>query len=133
MARTDLTTLLLFIAATAALCLGVIGVYAVISYTVSQRTHELGVRLAVGATPAMLNRMVLRQAAIVAAIGISAGLSTARWLTRFLGGLLYEVSPTDPATFAVAPTLLLVIVVSASLIPARRAGRVDPANALKAD
>jgi putative ABC transport system permease protein len=133
MARARLTMLLLGMGAATALFLGVVGIYGVLSYTVRQRTAELGVRIALGAAPGGVVRMVLRQGALLAMGGIAAGLAAALALTRFLRGLLYEVSPNDPAAFAAMAVLLFAVALAASYVPARRAGRIDPVRALKAE
>ena len=125
------TMLLLVIGATTALLLGLIGIYGVLSYSVRQRTSELGVRIALGASPGALVGLVVRQGAMLAAIGIAAGLLTAFGLTRFVHSLLYEVSPSDPAAFGGMAALLFAVALVAAYIPARRAGRVDPIRALK--
>lgn len=133
MARARLMMLLMFVGAGTALLLGVIGIYGVLSYSVRQRTSELGVRIALGANPGDIVRMVVRQGAMLSAVGIVAGLLAALTLTRFLGSLLYEVSPNDPAAFASMAVLLLVVALAASYLPARRAGRIDPVRALKGE
>ncbi|HEX8692969.1 MAG TPA: ABC transporter permease [Longimicrobium sp.] len=132
-ARTRLTMLLLLAAAASALFLGVIGIYGLVSYTVGARTREIGVRLALGATPGAVRRMVVRQGVVLAAGGIAAGLLPAFALTRILRGLLYGVSPSSPAAYVTMSALLFVVVLGATFVPARRAGRVDPAAALKAE
>ena len=133
MARARLTMLLLGIGSATALLLGVIGIYGVLAYTVRQRTAELGVRIALGATPDGMVRMVLRQGALLALGGIAAGLAGAFALSRFLRSLLYEVSPGDPVAFGGVAVLLFVVALAASYVPARRAGRIDPVRALKAE
>jgi len=124
-ARIRLTTLLLLVAAGAALFLGVVGIYGVVSYTVGQRASEFGVRLALGASPTDIRQMVLRQGALVALAGIGAGLMTALVLTRFLRGLLFEVSPSEPLAFAAMAALLFAVAVVASYVPAHRAGQEE--------
>jgi hypothetical protein len=126
-ARRSFTFLLVGGASGVALFLGAIGLYGVMSYVVTLRTREMGIRLAIGAAPDKLCRMVLRQGLAVATLGIAVGLAGAMALTRFLAALLFEVSPTDPAVLAVAAALLLVVAVAASWIPARRAAVVDVA------
>ncbi|HEX6536225.1 MAG TPA: ABC transporter permease [Gemmatimonadaceae bacterium] len=132
-ARTSFTLLLLGIASAMSLALGAVGIYGVISYTVSLRTREIGVRLALGARPADVRRMVSRQALALAAAGVVAGLAGAAVLTRLLAALLYEVSPTDPVTLGGAALLLLLVAVAASWLPARRASAVDPGIALRGE
>jgi predicted permease len=116
-----------------ALALGIIGVYGVTSYLVTQRTREVGLRLALGAPPGALVRMVVRQGMIVAAIGLGAGLAGALLLTRLMRSMLFEVSPTDLSTLAGVTVVLLVATLLANWLPARRAARVDPLVALRAD
>ena len=131
MARTSFTLVMLSIAAAVALVLGAVGLYGVISYIVSQRTREFGVRLALGARSGDVGRMVVREAALLVAMGLAIGLVAAAALTRLMGALLYGVAPFDPVTFlAVATTLALVALVAAWL-PARRAAKVDPIEALR--
>jgi predicted permease len=120
-ARTTLTLTLLGIAAVVALALGSVGIYGVISYVVSLRTREIAVRMALGARPVDVRRMVWRQAAVVAAIGIAVGLGGAFALTRVLGALLFGVSPVDPATMVAAAALLAGVAALAAWVPARRA------------
>ena len=119
--------------ATLALLLGIIGVYGVTSYLVAQRTREVGLRLALGAQPGDLVTMVVRQGMIVAAVGIGLGLAGALALTRLMTSLLYEVSPTDIATLAVVTLVLVLATLVANWLPARRAARIDPLVALRAD
>ncbi|HEX4683204.1 MAG TPA: ABC transporter permease, partial [Gemmatimonadaceae bacterium] len=126
--------LVLFAAfATAALLLSVAGVYGVLAGSVAERTREFGVRIAVGASPKAIVRLVLSQAGRLAAIGIVIGIAGATALTRYLQTLLYGVSATDPATLAVVVIGLAVVVLAACLVPASRASRVDPGSALRAD
>ena len=132
-ARTAFTLLLLGIASAVALVLGAVGIYGVISYVVSMRTREIAVRLALGAQPADVQRMVSRQAVGVAALGVLFGLAGALAMTRLLAALLFGVSPTDPVTLAGAVGLLLAVALVASWLPARRAAAVDPASALRAE
>jgi putative ABC transport system permease protein len=132
-ARTRLTTLLLLVAAGAAVLLGIIGIYGIVAYTVGQRTREFGVRLALGATAADVNRLVLRQGVRLTLVGIAAGLLAAFGLTRFMRGLLFEVSPGNPLAFAAMSAALLGVALAATYLPARRAGRIDPAQTLKAE
>ena len=113
------------------LALALVGAYGVISYRVAQRTHEIGVRMALGAQPRGVLRLVLREALLLAVAGVFAGLCGAFALTRFLRSLLFEIGPTDPATFAAVAVLLMIVVLAASYIPARRAMRVDPMVALR--
>jgi predicted permease len=132
-ARTSLTLLLLGLSATIALLLGAVGIYGVISYVVSLRLREIGIRLALGAQPAEVSGMVARQGVSVAVTGIVVGLLGAAILTRFLGALLFEVAPLDPIALGGAAALLLVVALAASWLPARRAAGIDPAQVLRAE
>jgi putative ABC transport system permease protein len=124
------TMLLLAIFAALALVLAALGIYGVISYLVTLRTREIGVRMALGARPADVLGMVIRQAMVTTSIGLLAGLAGALILSRSLTKLLYEVQPADPATFAAVSVALAVVSLAACAIPARRATRVDPMTAL---
>jgi len=132
-ARTSFTLELLEIASLAALLIGAVGLYGVVSYMVSLRAREMAVRVALGAEPGALRRLVLRQAVAVAAFGIALGLGAATVLTRFLSALLFGVAPADPATLLGAVALMSGVAVAASWLPARRAAAIDPASALRAD
>jgi predicted permease len=125
------STSLLTIFAGLGLILTIVGVYGVISFAVSQRTHEIGVRMALGAQPGSILRMVLGEGLLLAFIGTTAGVGGAFALTRFLASLLFEVKPTDPATFVGMAALLLTVALAACYFPARRAMRVDPMVALR--
>jgi len=114
-----------------ALALATVGVYGVVAYSVTQRTHEIGVRMAVGARPADVRRMVLGQGCRLAVIGVAVGLLLALAAARVMRGLLFHVSATDPATFAAVAAALIAVAALASYIPARRATRVDPMIALR--
>ena len=132
-AQRRLTTMLLGVFAGIALLLAAVGIYGVISYTVSQRTQEIGIRMALGARQSDVLSMVLRQALTLAAAGILIGGVGAALLTGLMRNLLYGVRPTDPVTFAVVATLLAVIAAAAAAVPGLRATRVDPAVALRAE
>ncbi len=132
-ARLRFAAVLLLIAATATLFLGVIGTYGVISYAVTRRTREIGIRRALGAPTSRMESMILRQGAAVAASGLVLGIPAALALTRFMRALLFEVSPTDPVIFAATSVLLLAVALLASYLPARRAARVDPMEALRSE
>jgi putative ABC transport system permease protein len=124
-------TLLLSLFAGLGVLLAVIGVYGVLSYAVGQRSHEIGVRMALGARAQDISRMVLRQGLSLATIGMTIGLVVALAVTRLFSSLLYRVEPTDPATFAEITVGLMAVAALASWLPARRASRVDPARSLK--
>jgi predicted permease len=133
MAETSFTTVILIVAALVALLLGAIGLYGVINYVVSQRTQEIGVRIALGAIPGQVRALVLRQGLTLAAIGIVIGLAGAVALTRLLGTLLYEVNSRDPITFALVALVMLGVSSFAAYVPARRASAVSPLQALRSD
>jgi putative ABC transport system permease protein len=116
-----------------ALVLAAVGIYGVIAYSVSQRTREIGVRLALGADAGKVRFLVLRQGLAPAAVGIGAGVAAAALFTRYLGSLLYGVAPLDPLTFGTIPLLLLLVAAGSVLIPAARACRVEPVEALRAE
>jgi putative ABC transport system permease protein len=126
------TTLLALFAALA-LTLAAIGIYGLVAYSVTERTHEIGVRLALGATRADVRAMVLRQGLGMAGLGAVIGVIAALGVVRLLAGWLFGVSPADPATFTAIPLLLLVVALAACYVPARRATRVDPMLALRVE
>jgi len=132
-ARLSFTMLLLGVAAGVTLVLGVVGLYGVIAYIVTLRTRELGVRIALGAQPRSVAAMVTRQGLVLSAVGIGVGLALVVLVGRFLRSMLYEVTPTDPFTLGAAAATLLAFALFASWLPARRAARVDPMEALRAD
>jgi ABC-type antimicrobial peptide transport system permease subunit len=127
------TMLTLGIAAVMALLLGAIGLYGVLSYAVTLRTREIGVRLALGASPGRVLRSVVINGATITAIGLAIGLAGASGLTRFLGTLLFETTPFDPATIAAMAGSLLAVALIASYLPARRAATVSPTESMKTD
>jgi len=133
LARTSFTLVMLAIAGAMALLLGVVGIYGVISYSVSQRTREIGIRMALGARKEELTRMFVGQGLRLAMIGVACGLIAAVGLTRLMKSLLFEVNPLDPATFAAVALGLVLAASLASYLPALRATAVDPMEALRAD
>ena len=133
LARPRTVTVLLVTFAVMALLLAAVGVYGVMAYSVAQRTQEIGVRMALGATPRSVFDLVLAQALRLVGIGVMAGLVFAAALTRLLAALLYETEPLDPATFIVTTVLLTVVAMVACYVPARRGTRIAPVQALRAD
>jgi predicted permease len=130
-ARTSFTLVMLGIAGAMAMALGMIGIYGVISYTVSQRRREVGIRLALGAQRGDVMQMLLRQGAKTALVGVAIGIAAALGLTELMRGLLFGVSAQDPLTFVAVAALLMSVALLASYIPARRAMLVDPVVALR--
>jgi predicted permease len=131
MARTSFTLVMLGIASAVALILGAVGIYGVISYSVSQRTREIGVRMALGAARRDVNRLVLSEGLPLILAGLALGLLAAFGLTRLMSSLLFGVSPIDPITFASVAATLAAIALVASYLPARRASGLDPTEALR--
>jgi putative ABC transport system permease protein len=131
--RISFTMALLGAASGIALLLGLVGIYGVISYVVSQRTREIGVRLALGATAPAVRRMVVNQGLVLAAGGVAVGLLAARVLSGVMSSLLFGVSATDPLTYGAVAVALLLVSVTASWVPASRAARVDPSLALRSE
>jgi len=125
--------LLLAVFAAVALVLAAVGIYGVMSYSVSRRTHEIGIRISLGASPVDVMLMVIRQGLVLALTGAAVGLVTAFVFARLMTKLLYGVAPTDPLTFAGVATLLIAVALLASYIPARRAMRVDPVTAMRCE
>jgi putative ABC transport system permease protein len=130
-AQPRLRTTLIALFSAVALLLSLIGVYGVMAYAVSERTHELGVRIALGAEPGDIRRLVVREGTRLSAVGIAIGIAGALATSRSLGALLFGVSATDPATFAIAAVGLAIAGLAAAYIPARRASRIDPVVLLR--
>jgi ABC-type antimicrobial peptide transport system permease subunit len=114
-----------------ALLLSAVGIYGVLAYDVSKRTHEIGIRGAIGATRKQVTALILRQGLQKAGIGLAIGLIGALYLSDFITSLLFEVKPTDPLAYVTVSVLLLLIAMLASYLPARRAARIDPIKALR--
>ena len=131
LAQRRFQTWLVGLFAALALALAAVGIYSVMYYAVSERTRELGVRVAIGATPRDIFELVLGDAARLVAIGVGCGLAGALWLTRALAGLLYGVTAHDPATYAGVAMLLGAVAIAAAAAPAVKAMRSDPLTALR--
>jgi len=131
--REQFEMLLMTIFGGAALLLAAIGIYGVMAYTVQQRTRELGIRLALGATQPALRRMVVLQGLRLAAAGVAIGIAASFWVTRLLANLLFGVKPRDPLVFAIAPLILIAAALAAAWLPALRISRIDPQRALRCD
>jgi ABC-type antimicrobial peptide transport system permease subunit len=133
MARTSFTLVMLIIAGSMALLLGLLGIYGVISYAVSQRSREIGIRLALGAQRSSLRWMFVRSALALTGAGIAIGLAAAAVLTQLMKTLLFGIRPLDPVTFAAVPLVLVAAAVLASYLPTARAASVNPIDALRAE
>lgn len=133
MAQTSFTLVMLAIAGSMALLLGIIGVYGVIAYAVAQRRYEVGIRIALGAQPAAVKRMFLRHGFLLTAIGIALGLVVASGLSRLMSSLLFGVTPFDPATYGTTAAVMLITAMAATYIPAHRAAVVDPMETLRGE
>jgi ABC-type lipoprotein release transport system permease subunit len=133
MARTSFTLAMLAIAGTMALALGILGIYGVISYAVSQRRREIGIRMALGAKKSGLVWMFVRSALVLTGVGMAIGLGAAAVLMRLMRTLLFGISPLDPVTFIAVPVTLVAAAALASYLPARRTTAVDPVEALRAE
>jgi putative ABC transport system permease protein len=130
-AKARFSTLLLTVFACVAMLLAAVGIYGVMAYAVSQRTHEIGIRMALGAQTRDVLRLVIRQGMILALSGVAIGLIASLGLTRLMKTLLFGVNPIDPLTFVLIALLLTSVAFLACYIPARRAARVDPIKALR--
>jgi predicted permease len=133
LARPTFTLLMLGLAGSVALALGFIGIYGLISYTVTQRRREIGIRLALGAQQAEVRRRFVRHGVILTSVGVAIGVMAAVGVTRLMTSLLFEVSPLDPLTYVAVAVLLVIAAAVASYVPARRASAVQPVEALAAD
>jgi ABC-type antimicrobial peptide transport system permease subunit len=114
-----------------ALLLACVGLYGVMSYAVARRTNEIGIRMALGALPANVVRMVMREVLLLVALGVGIGLAAAMATTRLVSGLLFGLTPTDPLTIALATIMMIGVAALAGYLPARRASRIDPMIALR--
>ncbi len=132
-ARTSFTMVMLAVAAAIALLLGLVGIYGVISYIVSQRTREMGVRMALGATDRMVLLMILRQGLVLATVGVVVGLLAAGALSSVIASILYGITATDPLTYGIVAVAQLLVATLASWLPARRAASLDPSGALRVE
>jgi len=132
LAQSRFTVVLLSLAAVIGLALGIVGLYGAISYTVAQRTAEIGMRVALGANPAAVCAMVLRQGIRIILLGIAIGLAAAGSLARYIASMLFEVSVFDPLTYAAVTMLLISVGMLATFVPARRAAATNPVDALRA-
>jgi predicted permease len=133
MARTSFTLVMLAIASGMAMLIGLVGIYGVISYSVTQRRREIGIRLALGAPREQVTGMFVKQAVALAGVGTVCGLTAALALTRLMKSLLFGVAPVDPLTYAILAAVLVLAAIGASYIPALRATHVDPVEALRAE
>jgi len=133
MARTSFTLAMLAVAGGMALLLGMVGIYGVISYSVSQRTREIGIRAALGARQQELTQMFVWEGLLLTGAGLVCGLAAAAVLSRFMTSLLFGISPVDPVTYLAVSIALAAVAGLASYLPSRRATRVDPVEALRAE
>jgi len=133
MARTSFTLVMLGVAGGMALLLGVVGIYGVIAYSVSQRRREIGIRMALGAQQQSVSGMFVRQGLSLTVVGVACGLVTAIVVMRFMSSVLFKVNPVDPVTYLAVSIGILAVAFVASYLPARRAATVDPIETLRAE
>jgi predicted permease len=133
MARTSFTLVMLSLASGLALVLGLIGIYGVISYSVSQRTREIGIRMALGAQASEVRQLFVRHGLVLSAIGVVCGVLAAASVTRLMSALLFDVSPLDPVTYGAVSLILLAAALLATYVPARRATNIEPVQALRTE
>lgn len=133
MARTSFTLVMLAVAGGMALLLGVIGLYSVIAYSVSQRTREIGIRMALGAQQQTVTSLFVRQGLVLTVMGVILGLVAAFGVMRLMSSLLFDVNPADPLTYGIVSIGLLATAFFACYLPSRRAANVDPVEALRAE
>jgi ABC-type antimicrobial peptide transport system permease subunit len=133
LARTSFTLVMLALAGGMALLLGIIGIYGVIAYVVSQRTREIGIRAALGAEPRQLKKAFLLHGLALSAVGTVVGLAAAMALARLMSSLLFRVGPLDPVAYAAAVAVTIAAAAVASYLPARRAAKIDPIETLRAE
>jgi putative ABC transport system permease protein len=133
LSRRRFSAFLLGVFATVALVLAAIGLYGVMAYSVTQRTQEIGIRMALGAEPGKIMSMIVRHSLVLVIVGVAIGLLGAWAVTRIMSSLLYGVSTTDTLAFAGPPLILMAVALLASYFPARRAARVDPTVALRGE
>jgi ABC-type antimicrobial peptide transport system permease subunit len=132
-AQPRLRTILVAAFAAVALVLSLTGVYGIVAFTVGQRTREIGIRLALGATGHEVVRMIMRQGAVVVGLGLLVGLALAFGASRLLASLLYEMGPNDPLVFTIVPLAVGAAALMAAALPARRAARIEPVRALRSE
>src|SRR5205085_11407034 len=132
-ARSRFNSTLLAIFSVVALVMAAVGIYGVMSYSVLQRTHEIGVRMALGAQQVDVLKLIVKKGVLLGVIGVAAGVATSLLLTRLISTLLFEVTATDTATFVAVSVVLFLVTLIACYVPARRATRVDPLKALRSE
>jgi ABC-type antimicrobial peptide transport system permease subunit len=133
LAQSRFYVIVLVVFAGTALLLACVGVYGLLSYLVAQRTREMGIRMALGARSSTVVRLVVARGLAMALPGIALGLMAAYWLARLLDTLLFEITPTDPVTYAAVTLLFVLLAIAASYGPARRGTRADPVSVLRAE